>query len=350
MKSIDENTYLVKSQSSSREYLVTKGRSNQWSCNCPDHYYRRVTCKHLIAVHISLAMRAEVAIRRIEPIEALAECTVCGSSNIMKWGIRRNKSHDIQTYRCKECNSKFSFNLGFERMKHDPKAITMAMQLYYGGESLRNTMRSLELLGFQISHQTVYNWIKKYSALLQKYADGLKPNVSGAWRADELFIKMKGDLKYLFALIDDETRFWLAQEVAETKHKHDARNLFRIAKEVAGKNPNVIITDGLESYHEAWRKEYYTSAQPRTIHVNTIKLQGDMNNNKMERFNGSIRDREKVMRGLKSEKTPIFAGHQIYHNFIRPHEALKGKTPAEACGIEVVGQDKWKTLIQNASL
>lgn len=29
--------------------------------------------------------------------------------------------------------------------------------------------------------------------------------------------------------------------------------------------------------------------------------------------------------------------------------ALDGKTPAEACGIEIKGNDKWRTLIQNAS-
>jgi len=28
---------------------------------------------------------------------------------------------------------------------------------------------------------------------------------------------------------------------------------------------------------------------------------------------------------------------------------LDGKTPAEACGIEIEGKDKWITLIQNAS-
>lgn len=33
----------------------------------------------------------------------------------------------------------------------------------------------------------------------------------------------------------------------------------------------------------------------------------------------------------------------------REHEGLGGKTPAEACGIEVQGQNKWTTLIQNAS-
>jgi hypothetical protein len=30
-------------------------------------------------------------------------------------------------------------------------------------------------------------------------------------------------------------------------------------------------------------------------------------------------------------------------------EKLEGKTPAEACGITIEGQNKWKTLIQNAS-
>jgi len=35
-------------------------------------------------------------------------------------------------------------------------------------------------------------------------------------------------MKYLFALMDDETRFWIAQEVAESKYSHDARKLFQI--------------------------------------------------------------------------------------------------------------------------
>jgi hypothetical protein len=67
------------------------------------------------------------------------------------------------------------------------------------------------------------------------------------------------------------------------------------------------------------------------------------------RLNGEIRDREKVMRGLKREDTPILAGYQIYHNYVRPHEALDGHTPADKCGIKVEGKDKWLTLIQNAS-
>jgi len=111
-----------------------------------------------------------------------------------------------------------------------------------------------------------------------------------------------------------------------------------------------LITDGLPAYHDAYKKEFWNLRKDtRTEHVRHITIQGDRNNNKMERFNGEVRDREKVMRGLKKEDTPILKGYQMFHNFIRPHEGLDGKTPAEACGIKIGGQNKWITLIQNAS-
>jgi hypothetical protein len=69
----------------------------------------------------------------------------------------------------------------------------------------------------------------------------------------------------------------------------------------------------------------------------------------MERMNGEIRDREKTMRGLKKTDTIILKGYQLYHNYIRPHEALNGKTTADACGIQIEGQNKWKTIIENAT-
>ncbi len=229
-------------------------------------------------------------------------------------------------------------------MKHNPQAITSAMQLYFSGESLRNTMESLKLLGVAVSHQTVYNWIRKCVRLMKDYAEKIVPNVSDTWRADELYVKVKGDMKYLFAMMDDETRFLIAQEVAETKEKHDARMLFFRAKRLMGKQPKTLITDGLTCYHIA-SKEVYEG----TKHIREIRLSGKIHNNKMERLNGEVRDREKTMRGLKRKRTPIFSGYQIYHNYIRPHEALNGKTPSEACGIIIEGRDKWKTLIENAS-
>ena len=173
--------------------------------------------------------------------------------------------------------------------------------------------------------------------------------MSDTWRADELYLKVKGDMKYLFALMDDETRFWIAQEVADTKDKHDARRLFQMGKEAAGKKPTKLITDGLYAYRDAFRKEFYSYRGVRVEHIHSVAIRGDRNNNKMERLNGEIRDREKVVRGVKKKDTPILAGYQIYHNYLRPHEALGGRTPAQAAGIEVKGENKWLTLIQNAS-
>jgi hypothetical protein len=39
----------------------------------------------------------------------------------------------------------------------------------------------------------------------------------------------------------------------------------------------------------------------------------------------------------------------IIPKLITPHESLNGKTPSEACGIQIEGKNKWITLIQNAS-
>lgn len=341
---INAHTYIVKSQSGNGEYHVC-GSKNEWKCECPDHVYRHVKCKHIFAVEFSVSFRAEVSVRRIEPIENLTDCIYCGSSNIVRDGIRRNKYGEIQKWYCRDCHHYFTFNIGFEKMKHNPQAITSAMQLYFSGESLRNTMKSLRLLGVEVSHKTVYMWIKKYVRLMESYTEKIVPNVGDTWRADELWLKVKGDMKYLFALMDDETRFWIAQEVADTKLKHDARVLLHSAIRVVGKQPKTLITDGLPSYSIACDQAF-----DKTRHIRNITMQGDKNNNKMERLNGEIRDREKTMRGLKRRRTPILTGYQLFHNYIRPHEGLDGKTPAEACGIEIKGKDKWKTLIQNASL
>jgi putative transposase len=346
---VEESFYVVQSQSGNGEYAVTM-IDREWICECPDNKFRHVKCKHIFAVEFSLKLKEKVRKSVIVEEVAISNCLYCHSPNIKKFEVRHNKSGDIQRFLCGNCGRTFSVNIGFEKMKHNPQAITSAMQLYFSGESLRNTMKSLRLLGVEVSHQTVYNWIRKYVRLMKDYVEQLKPQVSDTWRADELWVKVKGDMKYLFAIMDDETRYWIAQEVAETKYKHDVRTLFQMAKKVTGKKPETLITDGLKSYHQAYKTEFWTLRNPRTQHIRHIKIKGDMNNNKMERLNGEIRDREKVMRGLKKKDTPILTGYQIFHNYLREHEGLDGKTPAEACGITVEGKNKWKTLIQNASL
>jgi transposase-like protein len=346
---LDERFYRVASQSSDKMYDVVKRLNGSWLCNCPDFTYRNVQCKHIWAVQISYAVRKQVEARVIEPITFDA-CLFCKSKKLIKWGLRHNKYGDIQKFACKSCSRFFTVNIGFEKMKHNPQAITTAMQLYFSGESLRNVARSLRLLGAQVSHQTIYRWIAKYTELMRKYLSQITPQVSDTWATDELFLKIKGNMKYLYAMMDEQTRFWIAQEVADTKYTADVRPLFQLAKQIAGKTPRTLVSDGAANFHEAYNREFRTlKVETRTEHIRHIRLQGDHNNNRMERMNGEIRDREKVMRGLERKDSPILTGYQLFHNYIRPHEALDCKTPAEVAGVEVKGKDKWLTIIQNAS-
>ena len=348
---VDDYIYTVKSQSGNGEYIVNKV-NGQWMCECPDNTYRHLACKHIHAVNLSMTIRTEVK----ETVQALTiaevnleQCPHCQSKDIVKDGLRHNKSGDKQIYLCQTCKKFFTPNLGFKKMTVSPQTITSAMQLYFTGESLRNVQKFLKLQGIKISHVAIGKWINKYVKLMNEYLEKIKPNVSDVWRADEMYVKINGNMKYLFAMLDDETRFWIAQEVADTKDRHDTRNLLRMSKENMGKKPLVFITDGLPSYNDAYKKEFRTLGLPQTKHIRHITLRGDRNNNKMERFNGEVRDREKVLRGLKKDDSVLLSGYQLYHNYFRPHEALNGKTPSEACGITIEGQNKWKTLIQNAS-
>lgn len=69
----------------------------------------------------------------------------------------------------------------------------------------------------------------------------------------------------------------------------------------------------------------------------------------MERLNGTLRERTKVVRAWKKHKTPLAEGQRIHYNFVKPHLALEGQTPAIAAGLEIKGRNKWKSLIQESN-
>ncbi len=353
VRRLDENEYRVRSQSGSGEYTVLSTEAG-WKCSCPDFVYREQKCKHIFGVELSLEIRRRIeSAKRIVPLD-YQSCLSCGSASIVKHGILHNKSGDLQRYSCRDCGKRFTMNLGFERMGANPRAITSAMQLYFTGESFRNVQKFLRMQGVKVSHVTVYNWITKYVGLMQEYLKDFTPNVGDTWRTDEMYVKFSGNMKYLFAMMDDETRFRISQMVSEHKGTDDVTPMFREAKAVAGKIPKTLISDGANNFHEAYYNEFKNPSNPygeseSAVHVREIRMAGSVHNNKMERQNGEVRDRERVMRGLKNPDSPILAGFQIFHNYVRPHEGLKGKTPAEAAGITIEGDDKWRTLIQNAA-
>ena len=51
-------------------------------------------------------------------------------------------------------------------------------------------------------------------------------------------------------------------------------------------------------------------------------------------------------------KTPIAEGMRIQYNFVKPHMALKGKTPAQKAGIVKITENgnKWRDLLEFAQI
>ena len=255
IKRIDNHYYLVKSQSQNKHYDVISTEQG-WECSCPDHTFRQICCKHIHAVEVSLQIRETVKQQVIINEINNQSCPNCESSNLKKDEIRHNKNYDIQRFKCKNCDKKFSINLGFEKMKASPQMITSALQLYFTGESLRGVQKFIKLQGINVNHTTIYRWVKKYIKLMDSYLQTITPQVGDKWHADEVWVKINGDKKYLFAMMDNETRFWIAQEVADSKFSHDAQNLLAMGKQVTKKTPSVFVTDGLPAYNKAFEQEY----------------------------------------------------------------------------------------------
>lgn len=119
----------------------------------------------------------------------------------------------------------------------------------------------------------------------------------------------------------------------------------------AKQNPKFVVSDGLPAYIRAFKKAFYTLRKPRIQHIRKPRFIDPMNNNIVERLHGTIREREKVMRDMKSDETAeeLMNGLRTYYNFIRPHMSLEGRTPAEASGLDLkLGENKWLSLIKKA--
>ena len=76
---------------------------------------------------------------------------------------------------------------------------------------------------------------KYFTRLLQKFQPHGEPM--------RYILKVKGNMKYFYALMNNETCFWIAQQLADTKNPADVTPLFNKGKDVAGTRPSMLISD-----------------------------------------------------------------------------------------------------------
>lgn len=279
-----------------------------------------------IASHIHIAP-VKCTLQQVSYTETcVVKCKFCGSSNVVKNGLRRTQ---IQYYLCRNCGRTFAGNNALEGMKYPPDRITTAIGLFYDGLSIDAIRRQIDsLYHVYPSDSTVYEWIVRFTKAAVKEAKFSNLKVGGVWIADETVLKLDKDVNVWFwDILDDETRFLLASHMSMTRTIKDAQKLMEKALERAGKPPRVIYTDKLAAYLDGIELTFGADAK----HKQGNPFDVENNTNLIERFHGTLKARTKVMRGMHNPKTAtlIMDGWLINYNFFRPHEALHNRTPGQ---------------------
>ena len=198
---LDENTYLVPSQfDSNKKYVVS--HFDSYSCNCKDFELRcqgkGLYCKHIKAILLFEKIRnkyeAEPITQKIELIINTPQkdvCPFCSSENLIKSGIRKTQIGDKQRYECRDCKKRFVLS-PIPKIKGNEKLVCLAMDCYYRGLCYRDISdQFMQFYGLKISHETIRNWVLRFSEVIEKYSKTLTPKTSGVWNADETMVLTK---------------------------------------------------------------------------------------------------------------------------------------------------------------
>jgi len=118
-------------------------------------------CKHICAVEFWLQLKGQTDCEIIKTVipkheENKTICPFCKSDQVTKKGIRRCKTQEKQRYLCKDCKKKFIGDKEFEKIKASPEMITLVLDLYFKGISLRKISDHIkQIYGFDLgNHHT----------------------------------------------------------------------------------------------------------------------------------------------------------------------------------------------------
>ncbi len=151
--------------------------------------------------------------------------------------------------------------------------------------------------------------------------------------------RSKKKVHLFFKRIKDRIYNQLLEKYQKEKHKPaKKRKLFS------------FIQDGFENYKSGATKHFHNVCKiVAGVPIACKKYGLEHNNNAIERYNQDIKDRYKTTRhwGSFQSAKKVLKMRQIIHNFVNPHQELKGKTPAEAAEIKYkLGRNKLLELVE----
>jgi transposase-like protein len=256
-------------------------------------------------------------------------CKYCQSDKVRKYGFVEG----VQTYFCNSCHRKFKIDDRLFGMKTPYYQVSSALDDYYKGKSINDIRDSLNQHYQNCpSSKTVYGWINKFTDEAINQFKDYHPQIGGTVVADETVIKLDGKNYWCIDIIDRDTRYLLATKLSKNREANDIKALMEKARDVCGSTPKRVLTDGWKGYLDGIELAYGADAK----HIVTEPFSKGDNTEIIERWHGTLKERTKVLRGLKSVETAnkFLDGFLVWYNYLRPHESLEGKTPAEVAKIE----------------
>jgi putative transposase len=266
-------------------------------------------------------------------------CKFCGSSYTMKYG----KKAGTQYYKCHACGRKFAGRLAPQGMRFETATIGEAMGLFYDGLSVADISRHLKATdGIEVDPATIWRWVIRYSKKADVILNKIKVRTSWRWVIDETMVKVAGVNVWLWDVIESRTRFLLATHLSLARTMKSAIAVLSEANKRTIGTPKQIVSDGMVAYPDAIERVFGADS----THIRAKGLTAEINTNVIERFQGTVKERTKVMRGLKTMDSAkiISEGFVIHYNFLRPHMTLGGKTPATVAGLKMPFKT-WKELV-----
>jgi transposase-like protein len=146
----------------------------------------------------------------------------------------------------------------FKYFHSSPEIIRLAVMMYVRFPlSLRNVEDLLHERGIEISHETVRFWWNRFGPMFaaeirQRRADSMRSVSRWRWHLDEMFVKINGEMRYLWRAVDHEGEV-LESFVTRTRDKAAALKFLKKALKRHGR-PAELVTDHLRSYGAALKE------------------------------------------------------------------------------------------------
>jgi len=183
--------------------------------------------------------------------------------------------------------------------------------------SLRQVEDLLHERGIDICHETVRFWWNRFGPMLaaeirKKRSAALRTLPQWRWHLDEVFVKINGEMHYLWRAVDHEGE---VLEVFATKHR-DRKAALAFLKRTMKRygRPEVIVTDRLRSYRAAMRE----------IGNEARQVTGRRLNNRAKNSHQPFRRRERAMAKFRTPATlqKFAAVHASVHNHFNQERHL----------------------------